>query len=1223
MKQPTRHLNKIIFLNSAHIPYAEVKLDGNVHFIGTQGVGKSTLLRAILFFYNADKLRLGIPKEKKSFDAFYFPYSNSYIVYEVMRENGAYCAVALKTQGRVMYRFIDAPFDSKWFIDEHKQVYGEWSRIREQVGKEHSISSLVSSYEMYRDIIFGNNRRQELLPYRKFAIVESAKYQNIPRTIQNVFLNTKLDADFIKNTIIRSMSDEETFIDLDFYREQIKEFEQEYKDVSLWTVKNKNGEVVVRRMADKVIDAYRTLLNNRRQIREGRKELNYAERTAQELLPQYRLDIQASETECSRLTRLKGEEQEKYGIERDKLSRELGVLDAQLKKTASKRKHYEEINMDDILRRVEQEPVVEEERKRQVAMKEELEKSYRSVVDKFQALLDQLDMDLRAFENNKNMLVNEHRSQLTAKKETLMQEWRKAESEARNVFREKVAAVDEVISQLANEETALKVQTAKVPHENPYEQEMKANGQEQAELTARKAHVENGVREYELRIDALRHEAEKEQEIAKLKYLSSLEEPHKRKTEVEAEMDKLASLLERSKGSLSEWLDQNKKDWQENIGKVVDEETVLYNNVLNPQLVSADSNSVYGVSLNLAAIERKFRTPKELKEQLAGKESQRAAIVKQLNDLQTEHEEAQKTLQGKYQLLVRKQNDGLHSLKAELAQIPILEKKIKMQSLSLENNLEDWRKRQLSELEDKRNAVVAEKVRKQEQKQQLEAELQRKLNTLQKDYRRQEKAETEAFCAFEQEVRLQMEEKQKQVEARRQELLQAQHDELQGKGMDTKAQDAYNKRIAELDAELAFIRSHRDAVAVYRNDKTELFDQEPMARQERKNKADALAMLEDKFRQRSEKLNVQLSLAQEALAKQQAGLRKLEAGLNAVKTFRGDDTLCPVGSQEIEEKTTVKDCSAIVEDLKRQIYSDGRSLDAFKKQAQQFLGMFSAHNTFHFNVSPVTEEEFFDFASNLCEFVENDKISEYQKHISGRYTDIILRISKEVGDLTRREGDIGKTINDINRDFEERNFAGVIREIALRPLKTNDQLMLLLLRIRDFTDENQYNMGEMDLFSTASREDVNAKAVKYLLAFMKGLLDEPHRKQLQVADTFKLEFRIKENDNDTGWVEKIANVGSDGTDILVKAMVNIMLINVFKEKASKKSGDFKIHCMMDEIGKLHPNNVKGILDFANRRNILLVNSSPTTYNVEDYKYTYLLSKDGKANTKVVQLIKRL
>ena len=76
-----------------------------------------------------------------------------------------------------------------------------------------------------------------------------------------------------------------------------------------------------------------------------------------------------------------------------------------------------------------------------------------------------------------------------------------------------------------------------------------------------------------------------------------------------------------------------------------------------------------------------------------------------------------------------------------------------------------------------------------------------------------------------------------------------------------------------------------------------------------------------------------------------------------------------------------------------------------------------------------------------------------------------------------------------------------------------------------------------------------------------------------------------------------------------------------KEKASRKFGDFKIHCMMDEIGKLHPNNVKGILDFANCRNILLVNSSPTTYNVEDYKYTYLLNKDGHSNTQVVPLLK--
>lgn len=1222
-----RYLNKIIFLNSAHIPYAEVKLDGNVHFIGTQGVGKSTLLRALLFFYNADKLRLGIPKEKKSFDAFYFPYPNSYIVYEVMRENGAYCVLALKNQGRVMFRFIDAPFDSKWFIDERKQVYGEWSQIREQVGKKHDISSLVSSYEMYRDIIFGNNRRQELLSFRKYAIVESAKYQNIPRTIQNVFLNTKLDADFIKNTIIRSMSDEDNSIDLNFYREQIKEFEQEYTDVSLWTKKEKNGEVLIRRIADKVIDAYRTLLNNRRLIGEGRRELNYAERVAQELLPQYRLDIQESEAECNRVSRLIGEEQEKYGKERDKLSRELGVFDAQLKKTAAKRKHYEEIHIEDILQRVEQETIIEDERKRQEAMKAELEKSYQNVVDKYKALLEQLDMDLRAFRNSKTTLLNKHQAALMTQKETLMQEWRKAETETREVFQKKISAVDEMMAQLVHEETALKIQKAKVAHENPFAREMETNEQEFAEFTARQFQVETEIKEVELRIETLRQEAEKELEIAELKNQASLDEPKKQKADVEAEIRKIQNLLEKSKGSFSEWLDQNRKGWQENIGKVVDEEEILYNNVLNPQLaadsLSSSSLSLYGVSINLAAVERKFRTPKELKEQLAEKEQLRADIIKLLNDLQNQHEEDNKTLKGKYLLQIRKLNESLYAKKAEMQLLPQTEKKLKMQLLESKNRLAKWRNQQLSELEDKQNALIADKVKKEELKRQLEADLLRKLKVHQAEYNRQVKTETQKYEVFVQDIRTQIEEKQKQVDASRKKLLKAQHDELHGKGMDTQALDAYNKRIAELDAELAFIRKNRDVVAVYRNDKIELFDQEPAVRQERKNKAEALMTIEDKFRQRSERLKLQLSVAQEKLAEQQAALRKLEAGLNAVKNFRSDATLCPLGSSEIGEKITTKDCLAIVEELKRQIYEDSRTLDNFKKQSQDFLGKFSAHNTFHFNVSPVTEEEFIAFASNLCEFVDNDKISEYQKRISERYTGIIFRISKEVGDLTRREGDIGKTINDINRDFEERNFAGVIREIALRPLKSNDQLMILLLRIRDFAEENQFNMGEMDLFTTESRQDVNAKAVKYLLAFMKGLLDEPNRKQLQVADTFKLEFRIKENDNDTGWVEKIANVGSDGTDILVKAMVNIMLINVFKEKASKKSGDFKIHCMMDEIGKLHPNNVKGILEFANRRNILLVNSSPTTYNVEDYKYTYLLSKDNRANTKVTQLIKRL
>jgi filamentous hemagglutinin family protein len=220
------------------------------------------------------------------------------------------------------------------------------------------------------------------------------------------------------------------------------------------------------------------------------------------------------------------------------------------------------------------------------------------------------------------------------------------------------------------------------------------------------------------------------------------------------------------------------------------------------------------------------------------------------------------------------------------------------------------------------------------------------------------------------------------------------------------------------------------------------------------------------------------------------------------------------------------------------------------------------------------------------------------------------------------QSEIETIIRDINRDFEKKAFAGVIKSIELRSEPSDDSLMRLLQRIQEFAYKNAQNMGSANLFSDNNKEDVNRKAVQYLIQFMKQLLKEPNRQQLTLSDTFNLQFRVRENDHSTGWVERINNVGSDGTDILVKAMINIMLINVFKNKAARnKNQEFIIHCMMDEIGKLHPSNVKGILDFANTRNIYLINSSPMSYNPYDYRYTYMLSKDSKSMTQVTRLLK--
>jgi len=212
-----RFLNKIVFINSATIRYAEVMVNGNVHLIGTQGVGKSTLLRAVLFFYNADTLKLGISKEKKSFAEYYFPFQNSYLVYEVARENGSYCIIAFKSQGKVCFRFMDAGYDRKYFLREDGLAYDKWEDNRQALDTDKVFySNKIDRYEDYRNILYGNNEGLKR-DFGRFALLQSRQYQNIPRTIQNVFLNSKLEAEFIKQTIIMSLNEEDISISAELY----------------------------------------------------------------------------------------------------------------------------------------------------------------------------------------------------------------------------------------------------------------------------------------------------------------------------------------------------------------------------------------------------------------------------------------------------------------------------------------------------------------------------------------------------------------------------------------------------------------------------------------------------------------------------------------------------------------------------------------------------------------------------------------------------------------------------------------------------------------------------------------------------------------------------------------------------------------------------------------------------------------------------------------------
>lgn len=1211
-----RALRKIVFINSAHIRYAEVKLDGNVHFIGTQGVGKSTLLRAILFFYNADKMHLGIPKEMKAFDEFYLPHANSYIVFEVEHEHGPFSILTFRSSGRACYRFIDAAYSKDWLVNQAGEVTAEAKVIRERIGDAY-MSKIIDRYELYRDILYGNRQAVDK-DLARFQLMESNRYQNIPRSIQNVFLNSRLDANFIKDIIIRSMSEQEANIDLGYFRRQVSDFEQEYRDISCWYKLNAKGESTVRKQADNVVKSYHELLFKRQLIEQLCGELNYSLRVAKEKLPLVQKRIEELTEEINRQKRLLGELQLKYDHEKGCINQQKGVIDEKLKRLKERQEYYAQHKIEDILERFKKEDIKRSELESLKNRLADLTSKYNDVTSKFKALVQGIEAQLQSFIN----ACQERKLQLGLEKQDALtqalNQFQSRQAQLNSDYEEKFTLINNTLERHRQEESDLEKELLKLKYWQPYKEEIVSLEKQQDTLLLRQKELEGLISTTTSDIRQLQTEFDKESAQILAKAESLKIEKQNELNQAQSELDQIEELLNKTKGSLYEWLEQNRPDWEQTIGKVISEKQVLYQADLHPQLT--EGSSFYGLKLDLSALPLCVRKPSELKKEKAQLEKLINTLNSELRSIQADYEKQIEELKANFSPKMKELRAQKSMLETELQMIPQKLKGIKLKQIDYTEKTNQSIKQRQTELA-QRQAELAQKLSQvQAEAEKLKAEKTKKLAQIDSAHKstceQAQRLYEQGLAQIDSEIGAE----KARIELQKAQIRREEMEELMGRGADTKMVEQCRKAISEVEGELSFIEASRRMVYDYLHDKDELFDHEQELKDLKKQIAEKLAALDQKYALRRQRHEENLAEIEKEASQRFEEKKGINEDIKAAQDFIGDSNLCPMGLMDAAERQTLRTPSGVVRELTGEIVARQNSEKQLKQSINIFKQNFSAKNTFNFKVELSLDEDYLDFANNLDDFLINNKIEEYRSRTSQRYVDILARVSKEMGELTRHESDVERVIHDINADFRERNFAGVIKLIALQSVPSSDKMVQLMKRIKEFNDDNQFAMGEMNLFSSSNRDDINEKAVRHLLDFMKSLLENPHRQYLTLSDLFQLQFRVVENDNDTGWVEKLSHVGSEGTDTLVKAMINIMLINVFKTKVSKRFGEFRIHCMMDEIGKLHPQNVKGILDFANARNILLINSSPTTYNVSDYKYTYLLSKDTKSQTVVRPLI---
>ncbi|EKF54165.1 hypothetical protein I215_13912 [Galbibacter marinus] len=1222
-----RYLNKIVLINSASVKYAEIDLDGNVHLIGTQGVGKSTLLRAILFFYNANKIKLGIPREKKGFDDYYFAYQNSYIIYEIVKNGVPFCVLAYKVNGKVAFRFFDSPYKRDLFIDDSGRAYASWDNIRNAFGRHIHYSSLITSYEDFRKIIYGDN--QGLKPdFRKYALIESKQFQNIPRTIQNVFLNSNLEAKFIKDTIINSLDDDEFVIDIENYaKNHLRDFETQINDIKVWFKENRKGQVTVRNQADRVIDKYRHYKFLNREKKEFASDLisrmGFIEREKPVLSSDYSREHEVLNELISQKENLKVIHKRRE----QKIISEIEYLKKELTKAKDKRAEYDNLKISEIIERVAQKDTLTNE---QTSLNEEkslLTSQFSEISRKYEALISQVQIKQQQFKNNQEAKINKLNAEFAQTREAITATYQDLINQINADHDQEKDIANNELNSIIQKEYKVKNKRTELKHKVFFSGEIEKCKTETSALDAVISKAKDKIENSKNTITTTRREWELEVKELERTNLIEIEKETENHQKVSDKIHAIETKIKQSESSLYGWLNDNYPNWKNTIGKVVDQENVLFNTELNPKLVDGKPASLFGVELNLSTLSNRVKTVKEYRQDIEGYKKQLKAVQDKILELNASKDTELQKLKARFNKGIKQLNDSIAESEYIITQS---EQKLKKNKIDLDQWTVKAREEKAKitvQLENELEKLASEKEKAQSNLSNLKSGIKRKI-TLKENERNAETATAEKV-KNDKTTRIEssISENKASSEQRIGELKIEQSGELDNKGANTTRLNEIEVELTKIQSELDYIKDNQRKVFDYEKDKRELFDRVPQLKADRLSVEKRQSHIVEDHKIELEKINTKC-FNQEAHVKAiKSKLDDFELDLTEFEKFSKSDIYTAIqgdlSDEEVELEVT-KTAISIISEIRDKYY---KGIDTFKELQQAtnaFTGNFNEHNIFSFKVKFNEDSDYLNFAFKLKEFVEEDKINEYEKRVNERFSNIIHLIGRETTELNSKEAEIEKIIKKINDDFVSKNFVQAIKEMEMRTQKSTNPIVKLLVKIKEFNDENSLILGETNLFTSAQSNSKNQKAVELLKQLVKEL-ERTKSTTLTLSESFDLQFRIVENDNDSGWVEKLSNVGSEGTDVLVKAMINILLLNVFKDNASRKFKDFKVHCMMDEIGKLHPNNVKGILRFANERNILLINGSPTSQNATDYKYTYKLAKEQSQtdNKKYITKVNRL
>ena len=1207
-------LKEIRFINSGHFPNERVIIDDFTLLLGSSGVGKTTVMSAICYFYTMDKSKTRPLEKELSFYDWHLKGIYAHLIYIYENSIGRNALILSKDEGKVKHTFINIhnyeEDISTLYLDSDKRCLS-LKEILANCAKKSLVYYKSETVATFRKMMCKKSYR--MLPNKDkpeldFSFYDSEESANIfGKYLFNIYSNSSVRDKGIKDMLISLIGEKEYSLDILDFKSKLAEA---LKNVAHFELIKERRERILK--LDDTIISYKALCDEIENITFELETISYNKERIKTVISDNHLNLLAQQKINSDK---KDDLSKEWKFKSTNYNTQISDLNIEIK---THEKRYSDFHQQYRIENL----IVEQNRQN------DYEKSLNELNIKVNAIsssIEELEAKEKIQKQKANALINEkkdnEKKELDSKKDNLTTEVLQVSKDKEIEIEEGILSFDKELEdksfeyasldkKISQDETALSYLPKQVLENNS----TKKFKDEIERLSALKNTIESQV--LVLKNEQKEIENQKESKLKEIntKIQNELNVYTKNKDEIKSKIEIVNTKLDIGKNNLFGFLNKNEVPNRRKILALASDEVLFKESNLKFSLESSN-DTFYGLKIDgdIESLAVKY--------DLETLENNKASFQNQLNSLVAGHNLRFKNLQeslkvdsNKYQKLIQEKSRAIYELSPKIKDNEI---KISNERKRLEDEIVRLKEELDKTILDKKEQLKKDKEQLTSLKEYLanikenKASFIAKVNKKYKEHELRLNSELDickqSINGINKKYAQQIEDSDKEIHAIYNEIKKKEN-------IDTDELESFQRTIKQLGKSIKNINDNRSLVLTYNNEVLPNYNKIPFLNEQH----DEVVQQRDKHRNYFEK---ELAVLEEKLNEIGKTIDIWKEYEKSFKTFEleifdvnANKTYEAYSDDEIKLLLNSKKNINILERFKTDVNKQntkeneikletGKIIDGIPYDNMMKLKTKSDINSFEDNI-----EQYILIAKSYADFIKTKFDIEGTSLQLHRLIEAINDAVSKISHIKGTFNSIVKDVNKINRTIDNgiRNIT-VIDYIRLNFKDTGrDEIVTSIESIGDMLSANMLIGYE----NSQRSEQVKNELVR-IAHDLQIVLDKTFKKSITVADISTLTFDVSENAQVTKGIATLDSVGSNGTSIMIKAIIYITLLRMVANKFTN-SEDIKYHCIIDEIGQISADYFTELMKYAKHLEFVFINGTAANDDdiIEAYPRIYMGTRES-------------